>query len=338
MECAAKGNGRRCSGTANRRCDSCGAVSYCSVSHQVCEKVETRCSLLDKLGIHHVGMWIHECSCGDASALLDHLRSDKGWSLSSRLCPCTGPLSILKKQLNSWSDYCEWRGIPLDSPVALLLHWPLTIYQAIQLAFSKDLIPATTDELCIHYLGPERELYQLSVFGELRALFPEVQVHIDFVGPEIPHDRDGETINLCSYPHCIEASCCCKSGKGEFTSRTTSEISSAITIRLHSGYYHDRYVELTKEFLPDIIIAPNAGIAAYKSWLATIELIREIEIPAIFSDYCEEACHLAANCVSSVTGSPSTITVQLNPFRQPLAVEDTVLLLPCYSNCFLFGI
>ncbi|XP_035842635.1 uncharacterized protein LOC110921720 isoform X2 [Helianthus annuus] len=99
------------------------------------------------------------------------------------------PLSILKKRSCSWSDYYEWRGIPLDSSVALLLHWPLTIYQAIQLAFAKQPIIETTDKLCIHYLGPERELYQTAVFGELHALLPGVQLHIDFVGPAVPHDR-----------------------------------------------------------------------------------------------------------------------------------------------------
>ncbi|XP_023732215.3 uncharacterized protein LOC111880033 isoform X1 [Lactuca sativa] len=376
MECAAKGSPRRCSGPANRRCGGCGAVFYCSVSHQtshwrvhkeecgrlkqqmcrvvllndfpftfsreatyqVCGKVETRCSFLDKQGIHCVGFWICECSCGASITSSDHLRYDKGWNLSSKLCPCKGPLSMLTKKLSSWNEYYEWRGIPLDSPVALLLHWPLTIYKAIQLAYVKQLIPETTDELCIHYLGPEREVYQLAVFGELHALLPGVRVHIDFVGPAIPHDRDGETITLCSYAHCIESNCSCKSVKGEFNSHTASDKSSSITINLHSGLYHNRYSDLTKEFIPDLIIAPNAGIAAYKSWLPTIELIREIEIPTIFSDYCEEACHLAANCISSVTGSPPTIPVQLNPFRQPLAVEDTALILPCYSNCFLFGI
>ncbi|GKE11263.1 hypothetical protein Tco_1414814, partial [Tanacetum coccineum] len=150
---------------------------------------------------------------------------------------------------------------------------------------------------------PERELHQLAVFGELHALLPGVQLHIDFVGPSVLYDS-------------------CKSGKGEFGSDITADKPSAITIRLHSGYYHDRYEELTKEFVPDLIIAPNAGIAAYRSWSPTIELITEIEIPAIFSDYCEEACHLAANCITSVTGCTPSIPVQLNPFRQPLAVDD----------------
>ncbi|XP_071707633.1 uncharacterized protein [Rutidosis leptorrhynchoides] len=376
MECAAKGSRRRCSGTANRRCGGCAAVYYCSIAHQVshwslhkeecgrlkqqmccvellndfpfpfsqeatykvCEKVETRCSFLDRLGIHLTGIWSRECSCVDSITLLDCLRNERGWSLSSRLCPCKGPLSVLEKQLSNWNDYYEWRGIPLDSPASLLLHWPLTIYHAIQLASAEHLIPETMDELCIHYLGPERELYQLGVFAELHALLPGVQVHIDFVGPAVSHDWDGEIIKLCNYMRCMEAKCSCKSGEGEFSSHTTTDKFSPITLRLHSGYYHDRYRDLTKEFLPDLIIAPNAGIAAYESWSATIDLIKEIEIPAIFSDYCEEASNLAANCINSVTGCSLTIPVQLNPFRQPLAVEDSALLLPCYSNCFLFGV
>lgn len=35
----------------------------------------------------------------------------------------TGPLYPVTKQLCSWTDYFDWRKIPLDSPVALLLHW-----------------------------------------------------------------------------------------------------------------------------------------------------------------------------------------------------------------------
>lgn len=32
------------------------------------------------------------------------------------------------------------------------------------------------------------------------------------------------------------------------------------------------------------------------------------------------------------------LQIQLNPFRQPMVIEDSALFLPCYSNCFLFGI
>ncbi|KAI3523268.1 hypothetical protein L1887_01328 [Cichorium endivia] len=107
---------------------------------------------------------------------------------------------------------------------------PFTIYHAIQLASSKQLILETTDELCIHYLGPEREIYQLAVFGELHALLPGVRVHIDFVGPAIPHDRDGETNGLCRYAHCMEANGSCKYENG-----TISVIYGKLVIQPVSG-------------------------------------------------------------------------------------------------------
>ncbi|KAJ6771280.1 ZINC ION BINDING PROTEIN [Salix koriyanagi] len=331
MECAGKGRGTRCMGSARRRCGRCGAVAYCSVSHQMshwnehkeeCERLEqqmkradvlndfpftfsqeatatsqqgSRCSFLSKRGIHQLGMWMHECCCthseesSSSLASFDSLRSkDDGWNLSGDLCPCHDPISPISECVSSWLDYYEWRCIPLHSPVALLLHWPLTIYHAAHIAgvWSSTV---ETRKLCVHYLGPEKELLQLPSFGELLALFPGVQIHIEFIGPAIPRQRDGKKISLCSYAHCLDADCILQFFK-----------------------------DLAEDLCPHLVISPNAGIAAYPSWLPTIELIKEINVPAIFSDYCEEACHLAACCIKSVTGRSLSHPIQLNPFRQPM--------------------
>ncbi|THG12536.1 hypothetical protein TEA_000015 [Camellia sinensis var. sinensis] len=369
MECAGKGSRRtQCSGPPTRRCGRCGAVAYCSISHQVshwtvhkeecerleqqmkcadvlnefpfafsqeatvqvCEKQETRCSFLKKRGIHQVGLWMHECSCGAAVDSLDHSRFVIMPTVNmicelkfSILCPS----SPIPKHLCSWKDYYDWRCIPLYSPVALLLHWPLTVYHAIQLAAARNLIPEFSNELRIHYLGPDKELSQLAVFGELIALFQGVQVHVELVGPAIPQYRDGEKIDLYNYAHCIETDCICKSSS-ENLSLHVSGKSSEVRLRLHSGYYHDRYRDIAKDSLPHLIIAPNAGIAAFMSWLRTIELIKTINIPAVFSDYCEEACHLAACCISSVT---SCLGLGLNfgeSLKVPFRVNDVLPALP----------
>lgn len=192
MECAGKGRGTRCLGPPSRRCARCAAVKYCSASHQilhwsfhkeecerlgqqmkrvdvlndfpflfsqeatvqVCEKQESRCSFLDKRGIHRVGMWMHECPCGASVASFYCRRSaNEGWHLPSSLCPCSDPSVLISEDLYSWKDYYEWRCIPLDSPVALLLHWPLTVYYATQVIGIKRLIPEGSNVLCIHYLG-----------------------------------------------------------------------------------------------------------------------------------------------------------------------------------------
>lgn len=46
---------------------------------------------------------------------------------------------------------------------------------------------------CLKCEGPEKELHQLAAFGELHAVFPDVQMYIDLVGPAIPEDRFGCT-------------------------------------------------------------------------------------------------------------------------------------------------
>ncbi|XP_058772352.1 uncharacterized protein LOC131646284 [Vicia villosa] len=375
MKCAANGSGRRCSSAATTICARCEAVAYCSLSHriahwshhknecdrlqqqmesvgvlndfpftfsheatiQVCAKQETRCSFLSKRGLHRAGMWMHECRCGASSSSFDLLGLNNGWDLPSVLCPCRGPESLVAEQLYSWQDYYKWRSIQFDSPVALLLHWPLTVYHAAQLVGITTLNLEVSDKLYIHYLGPEKELLQLAVFGELQALFPGVHIHLELVGPAIPPQRDGEKIRISKYPCCNETKCVCKLASENMILGTQTGMSSALTLQLWRGFYHDRYKDIVKGSFPHLIIAPNGGIAAYSSWLPSIELIEKIDVPAVFTDYCEEACHLAASCIKTVSGRPLRLPVQLNPFRQPIAVEDSVLLLPCYSNCFLFG-
>ncbi|GLT74268.1 hypothetical protein SLA2020_460740 [Shorea laevis] len=376
MECAGKGRGTRCIGPARRRCARCGAVSYCSVSHQIshwkdhkeeCERLEqqmkrvdelndfpftfseeatlrisekegSRCSFLNERGIHGVGMWKCECTCGAPSASLDYARFESNsWDLSNSLCPCRGPSYRLSKELRNWKEYYEWRCIPLHSPVALLLHWPLTIYYAIQVAGLSSLT-SEISKLFIHYLGPEKELLQLAVFGELQALFPGVQVHIDLIGPAIPEHRDGEKIDIWNYAHCIESDCDCKSESKNISWSMDTGTTSGVMLRFHRGFYHDCFRDIVKDSLPHLVIAPNAGIAAFSSWLPTLELLKEINVPTVFTDYCEEACQLASHCINASTSCHLRLPIQLNPFRQPMVVEDSPLFLPCYSNCFLFAI
>ncbi|KAK8943712.1 hypothetical protein KSP40_PGU012648 [Platanthera guangdongensis] len=374
MECAAKGRSSPClPGRPNRRCGSCGAVAYCSPEHQKlhwndhkeecvrfeqqmqladslsdfafsfslnsgslgCGEQLTRCSFFTSSGLHRKPLWKFECSCRSMEDSLDRNSSlIDGWSLPTSLCPCSEPRSPISTCLGSWEDYYKWRGLPFNSPAVLLLHWPLTIYHCFQLCASQSLSSSAVQKLFIHYLGPERELSQLVVFAELLALFPSVQMHIEFVGPSVPQFRDGETIKLNKYAQCSDGSCSCKSSSPNLN-RSSSHTNSTLTLKLHKGFYHEKYGHMDSH--PQMIIAPNAGIAAYPSWLPSIELISKIGVPTIFSDFCEEAAFLATRCISTVIGHPLPLPLQVNPFRQPMLMEDQALYLPCYSNCFLFG-
>lgn len=115
--------------------------------------------------------------------------------------------------------------------------------------------------------------------------------------------RNGERIVLRDYAHCTETNCKCKCSTESFGLTSLQTGSSAITLKLHTGYYHDCYKDLLKVtqttfifaicflpllvllkccklrqgFPPDLIIAPNAGVAAYRSWLQTIvSLLKQI--------------------------------------------------------------
>lgn len=145
--------------------------------------------MLVSMGLHRIGLWKSECSCGSSIASSKSSWMIDTWDLPTPLCPCCEPTSPVSTCLSSWEDYYHWRCLPFHSPAALLLHWPLTIYHCFQVSGIQSSISANTDILRIHYLGPEKEILQLGVFGELVALFPGVQLQLDFVGPAVPHLR-----------------------------------------------------------------------------------------------------------------------------------------------------
>jgi hypothetical protein len=58
---------------------------------------------------------------------------------------------------HNWTSYYEWRGLPLKSLAALLLHWPLSIYRLLYLLglVSSEGSRNKRRKLNIHYLGVE---------------------------------------------------------------------------------------------------------------------------------------------------------------------------------------
>ena len=77
--------------------------------------------------------------------------------------------------LNSWEEYYKVRDIPLKSPVALLLTFPLTIHYAL---LKYGAVPITVARMLgrqirIHVVGIEKELNFLDMFKELAFLLPQ---------------------------------------------------------------------------------------------------------------------------------------------------------------------
>ncbi|KEH27775.1 hypothetical protein MTR_5g036455 [Medicago truncatula] len=64
-------------------------------------------------------------------------------------------------------------------------------------------------------------------------------------------------ISMTAYPCYIEAKCVCK------LATENVRVTSALTLQLWRGFYHDRYKDIVEDSFPHLVIAPNAGIAAY---------------------------------------------------------------------------
>lgn len=146
------------------------------------------CAVLESLSCHNNGAWRVCCSCGDDNLCAAHDSAAAGYHerinfplqvplLDAASLPSVGieflaatlgylpPIRISDPPLlasrprgryaiSSWSDYYRACGLPLASPAAALLHWPLLVYRALQLAAARGVdVVAGRDVVTIHYLG-----------------------------------------------------------------------------------------------------------------------------------------------------------------------------------------
>ena len=156
---------------------------------------------MNELGVLKTGeeatWWTTEISgwCGgqsDSAKEIDFIRRlsyEKGFALDSNLIPPERNITsedlkvagISREpqcnllQLNDWGDYYKLRGIPLQSPAALLLTFPLTMHYAL---LKHGAVPITVAkmlhrQLRIHVIGIEKELNFLDLFKELGFLLPD---------------------------------------------------------------------------------------------------------------------------------------------------------------------
>lgn len=58
--------------------------------------------------------------------------------------------------------------------------------------------------------------------------------------------RDAERIDLYHYARCTETDCSCQSSDEDLRSCVSTGKSLGVRIRLHAGYYHDRYRDLAE--------------------------------------------------------------------------------------------
>lgn len=102
------------------------------------------------------------------------LTDETGWKLEKRLIPRlvfelgTEPELASKADIVDWDSWYKWRNLPKESPAALLLHYPLTVYQllvnVLHVTGPKRNSATSRQALHVHYIGAEVELNMLPLY------------------------------------------------------------------------------------------------------------------------------------------------------------------------------
>lgn len=203
-------------------------------------------------------------------------------------------------RLSSWEDYYRLRKLSLDSPVALLLTFPLTIYHAI---VEHGEVPCTVANLLarplrIHLIGVEKELNFLDLFKEVCFLLPQ-DFFIELV----------VVIRSDMLPSQMSA-----------TKQRMINLLPNLVVTIVDGIYGSKKLDPNFDCgtgSPDMVIALNAGIFAYESWRTVVTFLdNNAGVVGVFTDYNEFS---GVQC-ASLGGSKCRQSLQVNPFRQPRAM------------------
>ncbi|KAM6175891.1 zinc finger MYND domain-containing protein 15 [Erethizon dorsatum] len=253
---------------------------------------------------------------GDGPALMPPVPSD----------PPRGPFG-------SWQEYYMWRGLSLDSPMAVLLTYPLTVYYVIT-----HLVPQSFPELNIqnkqslkiHVVEAGKEFDLVMVFWELLVLLPHVALELQFVGDDLPLENDQQHFTLqrdgpkVSVRPSSGVSARLSSGTKEKVGRRD------LQIKVSARPYH-----LLQGPKPDLVIGFNSGFGLKDTWLSSLPRLQSLRVPAFFTESSEYGCVMDDQTMAVATGG-GTSPPQPNPFRSPFRLRAADNCMPWYCNAFIF--
>uniref|UniRef100_A0A8C4N2Y9 Mitochondrial splicing suppressor 51-like C-terminal domain-containing protein n=1 Tax=Eptatretus burgeri TaxID=7764 RepID=A0A8C4N2Y9_EPTBU len=228
----------------------------------------------------------------------------------------TRPNAAPQHALGSWKEYYKWRRLDLNSPIAALLTYPLTIYYIIT-----HLHKHGTKSIRLHIVGAEKELDYAIVFWELKALLPQISFELLFLGPRLASSL--HKTEFVVYP---KESRVIVEPVFEEKMEKPREKSQHIGIKVCSTMYHHFH-----GFQPDLLIMFHPSLHTFPMWASTLRKLQMWNIPAFITESTKHALLLAAETMRAATGGgmhPAT----LNPFRSPLRANAPAFLLP-WSLC-----
>lgn len=308
---------------------------------------------LVKTDLHNVGLYRRLCHCyekvacgelsGESDSLLSQLPSDnldqQGELLGvpAEFMPLNKigftagkDVKEIRGKVLSWKQYYERVGLPLDSPLAMVLEYPLSIFHFLNTVFiPKGDFPK---KFVLHLLGVERELDLMHLYQVLLPLLPGMtNLEIHMIGtaasPRLaPHHR-------------------------HYTFHSADDAkSTTLNIHVHTGTYDENHLAgkfgadavgvdtaHPEKHKPDGVIILNAAVMNFQTWVPTMKMLVAAKIKTVITEPMEPACEVIRRNFEAI-GAVFTTPITTNPFRQPVLRFSPENNFPAFSNGFYFGI
>ncbi|KAJ7440285.1 hypothetical protein B0H11DRAFT_1827949 [Mycena galericulata] len=239
------------------------------------------------------GWWTERPCCAPDAGYLpgflllerQHLRERAGWKLLDPETPWLdfsfgGKPPKTGSFEQNWASYYNWRGLPIKSPAALLLHWPMTVYRLLTIA---GVVPQPASEtrrqLTVHMLGVEKEVDFLPIFGELALLLPNTDISLIMFGhgvADLLAKAQGNSLCLAAQPVVF--------------GYTAPKVSGGGSIRIslaRERFWKDATLARQGLQRPDAMVACNAGLRSYPEWTPVVLSATAFAIPFAVTDYNE---------------------------------------------------
>ncbi|RDB23386.1 Zinc finger MYND domain-containing protein 15 [Hypsizygus marmoreus] len=250
---------------------------------------------------HEFGWWTEPPCCGTTMAYIwgfllledEHFNEHVGWKLPIRHIPWldfdfggSAPPKSFPSFEHNWTNYYEWRGLPMTSLAALLLHWPLSFYKLLDvLGLVPTRPPIKRRHLTVHLVEAEGVLDFLPVFGELALLLPNTDLDIVCFGPAV-----GRLLEKAKKrPSCLAS-------RSYAYTYTAPKISGGGTVRVALSPHANismwditDIAHLRTEKKPDAMVAFNPAIARYNEWKPAVLASRALAIPFAVTEFLERS-------------------------------------------------
>ncbi|KAI8802992.1 hypothetical protein BJ742DRAFT_512482 [Cladochytrium replicatum] len=292
-------------------------------------------NFLSRNELHNVGLFRRFCHCfdnvpfGELAFQLQKQIPEGGkelfdtLGLAQDMYPLSKALKLKDgeepaKAVTSWKSYFDAAGIPFDSPSALVLESPLTVFHLLTKYYLPSLkADANSRKITLHMVSATTEADIVHIYETLLPLLPNTDLTINMFGPAIT--PNAPLANPATF--------------------TFSNSNSTIKITYTNGIYASEILEgkQTPYEKPDVVLCLNAGLLGPGGQYVPLRLFYERGVKLLVTEPMEQSIHILAGQLAKAANVILSVPPTPNPFRQPVFQFNGNVNLPSWSNGFIFG-